>query len=157
MEPRYKRYLKKCEEFLICSEVGDGDVIVSEHSSYRNTLYQICLYGGGKVGKCFDNEYIEFKRGINDVKKFRQQHTNFYSYKPFHIYGFNALSPREDWDAVEINGSFTCIQRGWLICFDGNPIINEKELQRMDYALLEEGKECIIDIKDGLLGLFTQL
>ena len=154
---KYKRSIKRCEEFLICSEVGGGDVIVAEHSFFRDTLYQICLYGGGKVGKCFDSDHIEFKRGINDVRKFRQQHTNFYSYEPFHIYGFNALNKSDDWVAEEVKGSFSCTQRGWLICFDGNPIVNENELQRMDYALLEERKECIIDIKDGLLGFFTRL
>jgi hypothetical protein len=156
-ESKYKRFLKKCEEFLICSEIGGADVLISEHSYFRSTLYQICLYGGGKAGKCFDNEYTEFKRGINDVKKFKNQHTNFYSYEPFHIYGFNALNDSEDWNAEEIKESFICSQRGWLICFDGNPIVNEKELQRMDYALLEKGNNYDIDIKDGLLGFFTKV
>ena len=28
-ESEYKRSLKRCEEFLMCSEVGDSDVIVA--------------------------------------------------------------------------------------------------------------------------------
>lgn len=156
-ESEYKRSLKRCEEFLMCSEVGDSDVIVAEHSSVRDTLYQICLYGRIKVGKCFESEYLELKRGIHDVKKFKQQHTNFYSYEPFHIYGFNKLDDSEDWNATEIKESFTCNQRGWLICFDGYPIVNGKELKRMDYALLEDGKEYNVEIKNGLLGFFTRL
>jgi hypothetical protein len=156
-EPRYKRFLKKCEEFLICSEVGDGDVIVAEHACYRDTLYQIIVYGTGKVCECFDNKEIEFKRGIIDVKKFRKKHTNFYSYEPFLIYGFNTLEDSHDWNVEEIKGSFTCNQRGWLICFDGHPIVNGKELKRMDYSLLEIQKDYNIDIKDGLLGFFYRI
>lgn len=156
-EPQYKRYLKKCEEFLICSEVGQSDVLVSEHSSFRVTLYQIVIYGTGKICKCFDNQSIDIKRGIIDVKQFRNEHTNFYSYEPFLIYGFNSIDNSHDWDVKEIKESFTCDRRGWLINFDGNPVVNGKILERMDYSLLEVEKQYDIDIKDGLLGFFYRI
>jgi hypothetical protein len=156
-EPEYKKFIKRCEEFQICSEIGNAGVIVAEHPVQRDTLYQIVVYGSLKIGKCFESEYVELQRGIHDVKKFVNQYTNFYTYEPFHIYGFNPRNDSEHWNAQEIKESFTCNRRGWLICFDGYPIVNEKELQRMDYALLEEGKECNIDIKDGLLGFFTRI
>lgn len=158
IDPPYKRYIKKCEEFLICSEVGGSNVLVAEHSNVRYTLYQIVVYGSGKVCKCFDNSEVEvYKKGIVDVKKFRNEHTNFYSYEPFLIYGFNSLNTFDDWGANEIKGSFSPNCRGWIINFDGNPIINGKEFKRMDYSLLESKKEYDIDIKDGLLVFFYRI
>jgi len=43
-----------------------------------------------------------------------------------------------------------------LVCFDGRPVINGVELARMDYAKLEN-KHYNVDIKDGLVGVFTKL
>jgi len=153
--PRYKRYLKSCDnEFLLCSEIGESDVIVAEHSSLRDTLYQIIVSGTGRVGKCFDNEYLELSRGVFDVKKFRNEHTNFLSYEPFHMYGFNALDRNSDWEGEEIKESFTCKSKGYLICFDGHPVVNGKRLERLDYSLLKRGTFYNVDIKDGLLAFF---
>ena len=46
--------------------------------------------------------------------------------------------------------------KSYLICFDGRPIINGIELRRMDFAKLEN-KWYDIDIKDGIVGVFTKL
>ena len=55
---KYTRYFKKCEEFSICEEVGDANVIGIEPAEERNTLYHIVVKGSGRVAKIFDSEYM---------------------------------------------------------------------------------------------------
>ena len=55
---RFHRYFKKCEEFALCAEVSDGNVVQVEDASERYTLYQIVVKGSGRMGKIFDNDYI---------------------------------------------------------------------------------------------------
>ena len=40
--------------------------------------------------------------------------------------------------------------KSWLICFDGNPIVNGKELSRWDYSKLED-KHYDVTINDGCI------
>ena len=40
---RFHRYFKKCEEFALCAEVSDGNVVEVEDKSERYTLYQIVV------------------------------------------------------------------------------------------------------------------
>ena len=51
---------------------------------------------------------------------------------------------------------FTGDDRSWLICFDGRPVINGVEVQRMDYAKLEN-KWYDVEINDAIVGVFTRL
>ena len=55
---RFHRYFKKCEEFALCAEVGDANVIGIEDAKERYTLYQIVVKGSGRMGKIFENDYI---------------------------------------------------------------------------------------------------
>ena len=55
---RFHRYFKKCEEFALCAEVGDTDVIHVEDLTERYTLYQVVVKGSGRMGKIFDSDYI---------------------------------------------------------------------------------------------------
>ena len=52
------RYFKKCEEFAICSEVGESNLLFPETHDERRTLYQIVVKGTGKVGRIFDLSLI---------------------------------------------------------------------------------------------------
>ena len=76
--------------------------------------------------------------------------------RPEATYGFNTLNKNQDWDGKLINESFEGDDKSWLVCFDGRPVINGLELARMDYAKLEN-KHYDVDIKDGLVGVFTKL
>ena len=61
--------------------------------------------------------------------------------------GIASDTPKESFDGND---------KSWLVCFDGRPVINGVELARMDYAKLEN-KYYNVDIKDGLVGVFTKI
>ena len=89
---KYTRFFKKCEEFSVCSELGDSDCIVAEHTDERRTLYQIVVYGSGKVARPFESEYKVLDSSDNNfvnLKEYLHDHTIFHSTEPFHMYGFN--------------------------------------------------------------------
>ena len=90
-----------------------------------------------------------------DLKRFIGSNTVFESYEPFHIYGFNTYDLNQDWDGKLIHESFTGNDRSWLICFNGRPVINGVPIRKMDYAKLEN-KHYNVDIKDGIVGMFTK-
>ena len=82
------RYFKKCEEFAVCSEVGESNLLFPETFDERRTLYQIVVKGEGRVGRIFDSEYTKLDEKENnfvDLKKYMGTDTIFQSYKPFHI------------------------------------------------------------------------
>lgn len=155
-----KSYLKKCEEFSICSQVGDSaGLVYVEPAVDRMTMYQIAVKGSGRLSSIFNSEFeVGDANGINfsSMKHYMGQTTIFESYEPFHIYGFNTLNKNQDWDGKLIRKSFDGDDKSWLVCFDGRPVINGVELARMDYAKLEN-KHYDVDINDGLVGVFTKL
>ena len=158
MKPKSKQYLKKCGDFSICSERGDAGFLFTEYAKERSTLYQIVIRGAGKIAKVFDNVSEEVIEGeqIYNLKKYLGYDTIFKSYEPFHIFGFNTLDPNQDWDGRLIGESFTGNDRSRLVCFDGNPVINGKELQPLDYAILED-KLYNVEINDSIVGVFTKI
>ena len=155
-----KSYIKKCEEFSICSQIGDSaGLVFVEPAVDRMTMYQIAVKGSGRLSNIFNSEFeVGDANGINfsSMKHYMGQTTIFQSYESFHRYGFNTLNKNQDWDGKIINESFDGNDKSWLICFDGRPVINGVELARMDYAKLEN-KHYDVEIKDGLVGVFTKL
>ena len=71
------------------------------------------------------------------------------------MFGFNPLKPDQDWDGKLIEESFVGDSDSYLVCFDGNPVVNGVEMQRMDYAKLTD-KKYEVELKNGLLGMFTK-
>ena len=154
-----RRYNKKCEEFRICAEVGDKNVIFLETIKERTTLYQIVIKGSGRVGKLFDSDYVNLDDETDsfvDLKKFKGYNTIFQSYTPFKIYGFNTYDLNQDWDGKLIKDSFVGDDRSWLICFDGEPVINGIEIKPRDYVKLEK-KNYDVELNNAIVGLFTKL
>jgi len=151
------RYFKKCEEFAICSEVGESNLLFPETFDERRTLYQIVVKGEGRVGRIFDSEYTKLDEKDNnfvDLKKYMGTDTIFQSYKPFHIYGFNKID-NYDWDGKLVTQSFRGDDKSWLICFYGEPIVNGVIMKTMDYAKLSD-KEYEVILNGSLLGIFTK-
>ena len=154
------RYFKKCEEFALCAELGEGGIVETELASERYTLYQVMVKGSGRLGKIFKEEHIvgDANNGIYlaDLREYIGHHTVYESFEPFHIYGFNTLDLRQSWDGKLISGSFDGDDKSWLVVFRGNPIINGKNLREMDYAKLEN-KHYDVQLNDGIVGVFTKL
>ena len=156
---KYTRFFKKCEDFSICSELGDSDCIVAEHTEERRTLYQIVVYGSGKVARPFESEYKVLDSSDNNfvnLKEYLHDHTIFHSIEPFHMYGFNTSEKNIDWDGRLVTESFTGDDESWLICFNGSPVVNGKVLHKLDYAKLSK-KDYNVVLNDGILGMFTKL
>ena len=155
-----KSYLKRCEEFSICSQVGDSaGLVFFEPSVDRMTMYQIIVKGSGRMAKIFDSDYIlgdSHKNNFIDLKKYLNCQTIFESYEPFHIYGFNTLSKNQHWDGKLVNESFEGDDKSWLVCFDGRPVINDVELSRMDYAKLENKHYNLIS-NNSIVGVSTKI
>ena len=62
-----KSYLKRCEEFSICSQVGDrAGLVFVEPAVDRMTLYQIAVKGGAI--RTLRSSIIFFINGINSSK-----------------------------------------------------------------------------------------
>ncbi len=156
---KFKRYLKKCEEFSICSEIGNSaGICVVEPADERRTLYQIVIKGSGRMAKVFDSNFLEGdckNKIMTDLRGFMGSDTIFQSYEPFHMYGFNTLDTHQDWEGKLIKESFMGENDSWLVCFDGNPTINDVLLSRMDYAKLEN-KWYNVDINNSVVGVFKK-
>lgn len=154
-----KRYMKKCEEFVICSETGSaGDVFVDRAIENR-ALYHILIKGSGRGGFVFDSEYVEADAKDNNFhckKEYLGKNLIFEAYEDYHIFGFCPLELSHDWSGRLVKESFDGEDGTWLICFDGKPVVNGKELQRMDYARLEN-KRYEVELKDSVIGLFKRI
>ena len=154
----YKRFFKKCEEFSICGVIGDAADIDMDGAMDNNTLYHIVIKGSGRLGTPFDNTSIfasHDKNNFVNEKHLKGREKIYEAFSDFHIFGFNPLQPYQDWDGRLVKESFFGDLKSYLICFNGNPVVNGIEMQRMDYALLQP-KEYKVEINDGVLGLFTK-
>ena len=154
-----KRYMKKCEEFAICSETGSaGDVFVDRAIDNR-ALYHILIKGSGRGGFTFDSEYVEAdaqKQNFHCKKEYIGKDLIFQAYEDYHIFGFCPLDLKDNWYGGLIYESFDGEDGSWLICFDGRPSVNGKELQRMDYARLEN-KKYEVELNNSVIGVFKRI
>lgn len=154
-----KRYFKKCEEFAICSEIGQSNFLFPEPSNERRTLYQIVVEGSGRIGKIFENEYTKLDQTTDNfvnLKKYLGSDTLFQSYTSFHIYGFNTFNVNDDWDGKLITTSFTGTDKSWLICFKGNPLVNGVTMNHLEYVKLSD-KDYNVTLNDSILCMFTKI
>ena len=56
-----KSYLKKCEEFSICSQVGDSaGLVYVEPAVDRMTMYQIAVKGSGRLSSIFNLDLSKY-------------------------------------------------------------------------------------------------
>ena len=153
----YKRFFKQCEEFSICGVIGDRAEAGIEGAE-NTSLYHIIIKGKGILCRPLETDYIEADADENnfvDEKAFMGDYRLYISEKPFHMYGFNPLKVGQDWDGKLVKESFFGDSKSYLICFNGSPVVNGIEMQRMDYALLQP-KEYKVEINDGVLGMFTK-
>ena len=148
----YKRFFKKCEEFSLCGVTADAGDIDIDGALNNYTIYHIIVKGSGRLGTPFSSEYVEGDTKTNNF--YNEKHLLgvdriFEAYTDTLMFGFNPLKPDQDWDGKLIEESFVGDSDSYLVCFDGNPVVNGVEMQRMDYAKLTD-KEYEVELKDGL-------
>jgi hypothetical protein len=163
--PRYKRILKRYDEFTLCVNIGDAGYVGAEDPSNIYTLYLYVIKGRGKVGSVFDPDYQ-----ILDAKDNKLVDVSRFLYKPgaaiaetnFYYIGFNTLDKNVKWDGrLILNDESSLIvdkPNSYFVCLNGDVTINDKQFKRFDYASVNVGKEYQIQIaENSALGLFSKL
>lgn len=154
-----KKYLKRCEDFVLCGASGDNGEILIDGYPDNYAIYHIVVRGVGKMGALFESGYInldQYENNFVDTKKYLYSKRIYVPSEPFKIFGFNALEPEIDWSGRIIKDSFQGDENSWLICFSGEPIINDVKVLPLDYVKLKN-KHYNVKINDGIVGLFTKL
>ena len=155
------KYFKRCEEFYICGSKDKKREVFAESKENSITLFQIIVKGKGRLITTFDSTSIDGSRGdIMNCKSMLGKDRVLVSDKDgedfYEVYGFNPLTPSQDWDAKKITSSFKGDSNSWIICFDGSATINGKIVKKFDYAKLED-KDYEVEVADALLGVFTKI
>ena len=163
-----KRYFRNCNEFGICVNIGKKGYVLAEEPTERKTIFQYGIYGIGKFARIFAPNYIIFEGGnFYDVREYEKDNVVFEAQEDFFLIGFNKLD-NCDWegrlideDKLELKSIYDqeipVNHRCFIVCFDGNPLVNGKKLKRYDYAEVTYPKEYNIDLNGGVLGFFKKL
>ena len=154
-----KKFVKKCEEFILCGGYGDANGIFTDGFPDNKAIYHIIIKGNVKMGRPFESEYVSLDAESNnlvDVRDYLYSQRVYTSSSPYLMYGFNPINPREFWEAKLVKESFEGDDKSWLICFKGEPIINDVSVKPMDYAKLEN-KHYDVHLNDAIIGVFTKL
>ena len=154
-----QKFIKKCEEFVLCGGYGDANGIFTDGFPDNNAIYHIITKGCVKMGRPFESKFIELDAKSNnfvDVKDYLYSQRVYTSSSPYHMFGFNAIDPNQMWDGRLVRDSFDGDDNSWLICFKGEPIINNILLKPMDYAKLKN-KHYDVYLNDAIVGVFTKV
>lgn len=167
--PRYKRILKKCDDFILCVNIGDAGYIGSEHPNLIYTSHLYGIKGRGKIGVIEGNyiNWINFDSAeskLLDVSEhmYKNAYGVMIAETDFYYIGFNTLDKSVKWDGRLIENTDSSLvidtSNSYFVCLNGNVTINDKEFKRFDYASVKVGKEYKISIgENSALGLFSKL
>ena len=153
-----RHFLKKCEEFTLCGGVGDAEGLFTHGYPDNYAIYHIIIKGNVRMARPFETEYVSLDADGNNfvnVKDYLYSKRYYTSSTPYHMFGFNAHEPNQDWDGKLVKESFDGDDKSWLICFYGEPIVNGVIMKTMDYAKLSD-KEYEVILNGSLLGIFTK-
>ena len=155
--PRYKQYIKKCEEFSVCAIECEKGWIGIEPMQKNYGLYHYCVYGTGKFAVPFQNYTKINPRDFFDMRDYLNNHVMLEASEDFYWIGFNTLDKNQDWDGKLVKNSILTVQKeSWMICFDGHPIVNDKKISTFDYAQIYPNKNYEINLNGGVLAVFTK-
>ena len=159
-----RRAVRHCEHFSLCVNVGKKGHVIAEDPRERFTIYQYNIYGGGKAGVMFEEGYIESQVGVlMDLRPHIHKKVIFEATEDFFTIGFNTLDKNQNWEGRLVNKNETKLDLNYireleketfLICFDGKPLVNNKQMKRYDYAAINLSKDYDIKLNNGVLGLF---
>ena len=158
-----RRAIRHCDDFCLCVNVGKKGHVIAESPEERYTIFQYNIYGGGKAGVMFEEGYIESQVGVlMDLRPHIHKKVIFEATEDFFTIGFNTLDKDQNWEGRLVKENETTLdldyireleKETFLICFDGKPIVNNKQMKRYDYARLDLSKDYTI-INNGVLGIF---
>jgi hypothetical protein len=162
-DPKCKRFHRECDEFSLCVNIGEKGYVLAEHPNERFTIFYYAVYGRGKFGKIFDSDFKMIESGcISDVQDYVNDEVLFHALEDFHLIGFNTLNKNKKWKSrlIELNEKELILDNtnSFLICFDGNPTVNDKKFKRYEYSKVNMNKTYKIDLGDnGTLVLFSKI
>ena len=154
-----KKFIRKCEEFILCGGYGDANGIFTDGFPDNKAIYHIIVKGSVKMGRPFESEFVSLDADSNnfaDVRDYLYSQRVYTSSSPYLMYGFNPINVREFWEAKLVKESFEGDDKSWLICFTGKPVINGVSVKPMDYAKLDNKSYDII-LNNAVVGVFTKL
>ena len=159
-----RRAIRHCDDFCLCVNVGKKGYVIAESPEERYTIFQYNIYGGGKAGVMFEEGYIESQAGVlMDLRQHVHKKVIFEATEDFFTIGFNTLDKDQNWEGRLVKDNETILdldhirqleKQTFLICFDGKPIVNEKQMKRYDYARIDLSKDYNVTLNNGVLGLF---
>jgi len=164
--PSCKRFFRRCDEFTLCVNIGQKGYVLAEHPNERYTIFYYGLSGSGIFGRVFDKEspiiLDSSKKEVVDVQEYIHDKVIFESTDDFHIIGFNTLNKNIKWKAtkLDVNQQFIELSEGtpYLVCLNGNPIVENNKLKRYDYSSLSLNKRYNISMTDNdVLVIFNQI
>jgi len=152
------------DDFALCNLKLDKGWIGIHEVDENKGLYYYLYSGSPKVGIAFENTMINLTKGaLTSTKQHLDKSIILEATDDCDMIIFNTIEKSQDWSGSLITSkeqfyTFTCDNaNSYLICLDGAPIVNSKNLQKFDYSKLTLGKEYTVTLNNGVLGLFTKL
>ena len=112
----------------------------------------------------FEEGYIKSEAGVlMDLRPHVHKKVIFEATEDFFTIGFNTLDKNQNWEGrlvkknetkLDLNYIRELEKETFLICFDGKPVVNNKQMKRYDYARINLSKDYDIKLNNGALGLF---
>ena len=167
--PTCKRRFRNCGDFGLCINIGDKGYVLAEDFNTFQSIFLYGIKGVGRIGKMFKTDHIDMSEGnFYDIRDYKDDDVIFKSSEDFYLIGFNNING-DNWEGRLIKPDETVLDlksiydkpepvysRCFLICFDGKPIVNGKQLKRFDYSEVLFPKEYNIDLNGGALGFFIK-
>jgi len=156
--PKCKHFFKKLDKFSVCAMKADTGWIGVEQEPDSYGVYMYVVHGRARIGVPFEKEYFEVKsKDFFSMQHLLQNPVMMETYDDFYMIGFNAINKKEVWDGKLVTEPTLHVSKeSHLICFDGNPIVNGKQLERFDYDDLSSDRTYEINLNGGALGVFTE-
>ena len=159
-----RRFYRQGNDFSLCVNIGKEDYVLAEHPSNTNTIFYYVIKGLGKLGKLFSEDFVTIKMGdFVDVRDTLHDYRTFHSLEDFHLVGFNTLEKNQNWEGrliqddeeiLNLNLVRDLNKQTFILCLDGSPQVNGKNLKRYEYSKLNLDKNYKINLNDGVLGFF---
>ena len=157
--PKDKHFFKKLDKFSVCALKADPKWIGVEQAPDSFGVYQYVVHGRARIGVPFEKEYFEVKsKDFFSMQHLLHNPVMMETYDDdFYMIGFNAINKKEVWDGKLVTEPTLRVSKeSHLICFEGTPIVNGKQLERFDYDDLSSDRTYEINLNGGALGVFTE-